>query len=63
LVHRASQTRRRSAVEGDDGPIGCLEGVGCEAPAIVYSSFARDESETEPLTAILARCARQLAVR
>jgi hypothetical protein len=34
-VVRAPQTRRRTTGKRDDGPILCLEGLGCEAPASV----------------------------
>jgi len=60
LVHRAPQTRGRTAVERDDGSIACLARVGSETPAIICSPFARQEKETEPLMATLA-CLRGAA--
>jgi hypothetical protein len=50
LVHRPPQARRRSPVERKGGAVGCPEAVGGEAPAVVYSSVAREEKKREPLT-------------
>jgi hypothetical protein len=53
LVHRAPQTRKRTAIARGERPIVYPEGLG-EAPAIVQASFARWEKEAQSVKATRA---------